>query len=210
MARHLRLETPHSVVFEDVTAELPPGSLVAVAGKAGAGKSALLLALTGRMRGVTGDLMVAGFDAIKHPGRVRSHTSVARIDTLVEPEGALSLEDCVVERTLADAAPARSRLANYLHTSQLIGLDAPLTGYYADLSPADQVRAAVALATIRPAPLIVLDDIDRETTLDEQSELWSGLGLLAAENVTVIVSTSELVALPSDVIVIDMDTPHAR
>lgn len=209
VANELRLETGQGIVFDRVTATIPEGSVVAVTGRAGVGKSALLLALTGRMRGVDGQLTVDGVDALRHPGRVRKNTSVARIDDLVEPEESLSLDDCITERTLADAAPARSRLANYLHTAQLLGLTAPLTRSYGDLSPADQVRATVALATIRPAPLIVLDDIDRETTSLEQRDLWEGLLRLAAEGVTVIASTSERTAVPAAVITIEMDPTHA-
>ena len=210
VAKDLRLETGQGVVFDGVTTEVPRGAVVAVTGKAGVGKSALLLALTGRMRGVTGELSVDGFDALRHPGRVRKITAVARIDDLVEPEDSLSLEDCITERTLADAAPARSRMANYLHTSNLLGLDVPLTTLYGDLSPADQVKAAISLATIRPAPLIVLDDIDRETTTLEQGDLWEGLLRLADEGVSIIASTSERTAIPLSVLSIEMDTPHAR
>lgn len=209
VARDLRLATPHSVVFENVTTQLPRGCVAAVTGRAGVGKSALLLALTGRMRGVTGELVVDGHDAARHYRRIRKATSVARIDDLIEPEASLSLDDCIVERTLADAAPARSRVANYLHVANLLGLNAPLTTHYGDLSPADQIRAAVALATIRPAPLIVLDDIDRETTTIEQTDLWEALGRLAAEGVTVVGSTSERSALPVDAITIEMEATHA-
>lgn len=209
VAQDLRLETPRGVVFDSISIEIPRGCLVAVTGQAGSGKSALLLALTGRMRGVTGQLTVDGHDASRHPRQVRKNTSVARIDDLVEAEPSLTLEDCITERTLADAAPARSRLAHYLHTAQLLGLEGPLTRTFGDLSPADQVRASVALASILPCPLIVLDDIDRKTTSNEQSELWAGLSKLAAEGVTVIASTAERTALPQDIVTIEMDTNHA-
>lgn len=209
VATDLRLATVHGVVFQHVTTQIPRGCVVAVTGKAGSGKSALLLTLTGRMRGATGELTVDGHDAAKHYRRIRKATSVARIDQLIDQEESLSLDDCIVERTLADGAPARSRVANYLHTANLLGLTEPLTTHYGDLSPADQIRASVALATIQPTPLVVLDDIDRETTALEQSDLWEAFGKLAAEGVTVIASTSERSALPVDVITIEMDATHA-
>lgn len=208
-ARGLSLQGPKGPVFGPLDLDLPRGAAIALAGKAGSGKSALLLALTGRMRGVTGELSVDGHDAIRHSRQVRKITSVARIDDLVEPEDSLSLEDCITERTLADAAPARARLANYLHVALLLGLDEPRSTAYGQLSPSDQVRAAVALASIRPAPMIVLDDIDRETTLAEQEILWNGLVKLAAEGVTVIASTSERAAVPLEVTTIEMEALHA-
>lgn len=209
IAHGLGLQGPQGSVFGPLDLALPRGAVVALIGRAGAGKSALLLALTGRMRGITGSLTVDGHDALRHPRRVQKITSVARIDELIAPEGSLSLEDCITERTLADAAPARSRLANYLHVAHLMGLDEPRTTLYGQLSPADQVRAALALASIRPAPLIVLDDVDRETTLAEQLLLWEGLQGLADEGVTVIASTSERAAVPPGVTTIEMETVHA-
>lgn len=208
VARGLRLPRGAGAVF-DVTAEIPRGAVVAVVGRAGAGKSSLLLGLCGRLRGVVGDLVVDGQDAARHGRRIRHSTSVARIGDLIEPERSLSLDDCITERTLADAAPARSRLANYLHTAVLLGLDAPLATHYGDLSPADRVRACVALATILPASLIVVDDIDRSTTIAEQRELWDGLLMLAGEGITVVASTSERSALPPAVRTIEMDPAHA-
>ena len=103
------LETGQGIVFDRVTATIPEGSVVAVTGRAGVGKSALLLALTGRMRGVDGQLTVEGVDALRHPGRVRKNTSVARIDDLVEPE---ALMPAVMDyaRKLADSvAPGSAR-----------------------------------------------------------------------------------------------------
>ena len=210
VARNLCLQGPKGPVFGPLDLDIPRGALVAVTGRAGAGKSALLLALTGRMRGTTGSLTVDGHNCATHSRRVRKASSVARLDRLIEAEPSLSLEDAITERTLADAASARARKANYLHTAQLLGLTAPLATLYAALSPADQVRACVALATIRPAPLVVLDDIDRETTALEQEQLWAGLSLLADEGVTVIATTSELTTLPAGILTIEMDPTHAN
>jgi hypothetical protein len=72
----------------------------------------------------------------------------------------------------------------------------------------DQTRAAVALASIRPSRLIVVDDLDRETTLADQAALWAGLLDLAAEGVTVVASTSERAAVPPEVLTLEMDPRH--
>ena len=59
----------HDPAFTDLDIVIPAGRFAAVVGPAGAGKSTLLLALTGRMRPVTGDLRVGGVDARRHPGQ---------------------------------------------------------------------------------------------------------------------------------------------
>lgn len=209
VADSLSVATPRGLVFHPFSAEIPDASTVAIAGRPDAGKSSLLLALTGRMRGAVGELSVSGVDGIAHPGRVRKITSVARISDIVVPEPSLSLDDCITERMLADAAPPRSRLANYLHTAELLGLDAPRSTLFGALTPADQTKVAVALATIRPARLIVLDDLDHGATLIEQERLWAGLRALSAEGVTVIAATSELASIPPEVLTFEMDPRHA-
>ncbi|MFT3888258.1 MAG: ATP-binding cassette domain-containing protein [Arachnia sp.] len=208
VATGLTLATARGTVFHPVTTDIPPGAVVAVIGADGTGKSAFLLALAGRMRGIEGELQVDGIDAIASPGHVRKITSVARISDLVVAEPKLSLEDCITERTLADAAPARQRHATYLRAALLMGLDEPRSTLFGQLSPADQTRAAVALACIRPAPLIVLDDIDRETTLADQADLWADLLRLAADGHTIVAATSERTAVPQDVLTIEMDPRH--
>src|SRR6476660_5084345 len=47
-------------IFRDVDLRLPAGSLTAVVGPAGCGRSSLLLALAGRMRPTAGSLSVLG------------------------------------------------------------------------------------------------------------------------------------------------------
>lgn len=209
VADALSVRTTRGLVFHPFTAQIPPGSTVALAGSPDSGKSSLLLALTGRMRGVVGKLTVDGEDGIAHPGRVRKITSVARISDIVVLEQSLSVEDSITERTLADAAVPRARFANYLHTADLLGLDVPRSTLVGALTPADQTRLAVALATIRPARLIVLDDLDHGANLIEQEALWAGLTALAATGVTIIAATSELATIPPAVLTFEMDPRHA-
>ena len=161
--------------------------------------------LTGRMRPVTGELRVGGVDARRHPGQVRTLTSIARIVGLIEPESSLTLEDCLTERTLFDGAHPRSRTALYLHAARLLGLEAPLTTLFGALPPLDQTRAALALACVRPATVVALDDLDDDTTLEDQRALWAGIAALTADGQPVIASTTERTVIPDDAIIIDLE-----
>lgn len=204
-ARGLTVATPRGVVVDGVDAVLPHGAVGAVVGGSRSGKSTLLLALTGRMRHVSGELRVAGHDGVRHPAQVRRVTSVARVAGLVAPEASLTLEECVTERTLFDAGSPRTRWARYLRAAHLLDLDAPRSALFGSLAPADQSRAAVALACIRPSELVVLDDLDRGATVDEQAELWAGLLALAADGLTLVAATAERAALPPAVVTLDLD-----
>lgn len=208
VASEFTVRTSRGQVFAPLDLTIDRGEVVAVVGAPDTGKSTLLLALTGRMQGVAGSLEVDGIDAVARSRAVRKNTSVARIADLIVGEPSLSLEDCITERTLADGAPPRSRVANYLHAAQLLGLEAPLASLFGDLTPADQTRALVALACILPSPLIVLDDLDDGANLDEQSALWVGLQALAGDGVSIVASTSERAAVPSGIQLVEVEAVH--
>lgn len=209
IASELTVRTSRGQVFAPLDLALGRGEVAAVVGGPDTGKSALLLALTGRMQGVEGRLEVDGIDAIARSRAVRKTTSVARIADLIVGEPLLSLEDSITERTLADGAPTRSRIANYLHVAHLLGLDAPLTTLFGTLPPADQTRALVALASILPAPLIVVDDLDDGANLKEQAALWAGLEALSKDGVTIVATTSERAAVPSSMQLWEMESVDA-
>ena len=208
-ARGLQISTPLTRLVGPLDLAVPVGSVVAVAGPSRSGKSLLLLALTGRMRGVSGTLTVAGEDGIASPGRARARSAVARLQRLVVPEESLTLEDCITERTLMDAAKPRERHARYLRAAGLLSLDSRLDVLYGDLSPADQTRAAIALARIRPADVLVVDDLDLGATLSEQHELWAGLLALSGDGCTVIASTTERAAIPASALIVDLNPENS-
>ena len=204
LARALRLTAGRTTVFAGLDVDLPVSGYGAVVGPSGAGKSTLLLSLTGRMQGVTGTLLVSGLDAVRHPGPVRQVTSVARVADLIGPEPTLTVAECITERSLLDAGAPRQRHAAFASAAELMGLDVDPDALYGDLPPVDQTRAAVALACVRRADLVVLDDLDLDATLDEQAALWRGIAALAASGTSVIAATTERAAVPAGATIIDL------
>lgn len=207
-ARGLRVATSRGVVIPGVNVDLRRGALAAVVGTSQTGKSTLLLALTGRMRHLSGVLLVQGHDGLTHPARVRGVTSVARVADLIVPEGRLRVGECLTERLLMDAAGAQGR-ERYRYAARLMDLHCSDDTLYRDLSPADRTKVAVALAYVRPAAVLVIDDLDGGATLDEQRTLWSGLRRLSAGGMVVIASVGERAAIPADAVVIDLDAQEA-
>ena len=61
-AERVRFSSSGSRVTAPVSFEAPEGALVAVLGGSGSGKTPLLLALAGRMRGWNGSLHISGRD----------------------------------------------------------------------------------------------------------------------------------------------------
>ncbi|MFM9755270.1 ATP-binding cassette domain-containing protein, partial [Streptomyces turgidiscabies] len=63
-------------IFGPVDLTLWPRQVCVVHGPTGSGKSALLLALTGRLREATGSLTIDGIDAMRDPYRAMQLTGV--------------------------------------------------------------------------------------------------------------------------------------
>jgi len=185
-------------VFGPVTAQVPSGDLTVVHGAAGSGRSSLLLALTGRMRGITGGLTVAGVDGVSHPRRVRPLTSIARIGSFVTLEPQLNVGESVTERCLTEAIPVRDGMVRLEALADTIGRRPEAHDLVGDLSPLDAALFSVTLAMLRPARLVVIDDCDHDLDTDGQRELYATLRRLTATGTAIVASTCDATPIPTD------------
>ena len=202
-ARDLTIRWTRGIAVGPLSFEAQDRLPVAVVGPSGSGKSTLLLALVGRMRGVGGQLEVAGCDGIRDTKTLIRRTTVARIGGYVDIENNLSIEDCLTERALLDAAKPADRHTRFFQAAEALGMknqagDFPVSMDTAvgDLSPLLRTQLCVALTAVRRAALVVIDDVDRDLSLIEQEALWRGFAQLSVNGPVVVASTREALALP--------------
>ena len=158
-------------------------------GRSGSGRSALLLTLAGRMRGWTGRCRVAGYDAATQTASLRDRTSLARISDLVDLEPRLTVAESITERALIDAMPLQRAGERFeASCAALGGIGFPRKTLVGELSSLDQTLLAVALATLRPAELVFLDEAQRGLDGEQLEQLMTGLVGLVASGTCVVVS----------------------
>ena len=174
----LGLRTRRCWVFQDVDLRLSAGSVTAVAGPAGSGRSMLLLTLAGRARPSAGQLVVAGQ---VQRGRIRDLVAVARVTKAVELEPEMRVIDHIREAELLGRH-------DYHRAAETVGLDLDPTALVADLATDDGVLLATALALAGHPKAIVVDDVDIAATHAEQRRIWAAFG---KAEVAVIASTVE-------------------
>lgn len=196
LATRLSLANRGRAVFTDVTFSVDQGCLVAITGPAGSGRSSLLLAIGGRMRGLTGTLQVAGHDAGNQSRHIRRCVSLARIGRLVDVEGQLTVADSITERALTDAVPTARAGEAFRRAEDLLDLTFERRALVDDLPALDRTLLAVALATLRPAQVVLLDDAGAALDLADHRLLMAALLRLTESNVTVVASTLDTEALP--------------
>jgi ABC-2 type transport system ATP-binding protein len=200
---HLSLVGPEGPVFTDVSLAVRPGRLTVVVGPGGSGRSSLLLALCGRMRGCTGTVNAQGRPV--RSGRdlraLRRRTSLARISALVLPEARLTVAESIVERGLVDGVRPAAAEAGFAVAEQLLDVRLDRTALVERLTAYERTALAVALALVRPADLVVLDDLDTDLDLRDQRRFADALVRLAAAGPAVLASTTELTSVPTDAVV---------
>ncbi|WP_114046330.1 ATP-binding cassette domain-containing protein [Acidipropionibacterium virtanenii] len=171
-ARGLTASGSHGVIFGPVDLDLSPRQLTVIHGPKGTGKSALLLALTGRFRKTRGTLIIDGVDAIADPYHAIRRTSVATIGNYVQPEDRLTLAESIAERGYLDSVPLTHAEDRMRRIEELVGYTIERSTELEQLTAMEHAIASVALAMIRPSKLIVIDDADVMVPHAEQKELF--------------------------------------
>ena len=197
-------------IFRDVDLRLPAGSLTAVVGSAGCGRSSLLLALAGRMKPTAGSLSVLGHNLADDPSAVRNLTSIARAASTVRPEPALTVRESVGERCLIDdVGPVEGR--NRFQRACTVLQFAPDPSAPVESVTGERAALlAVALAYVRTGAVILLDDVDRDVRSTTRQGLMRALRRLAATGPAIVVTATDRAAVPDADLTVELPLPAGR
>ncbi|WP_455362169.1 ATP-binding cassette domain-containing protein [Streptomyces sp. SYSU K21746] len=209
-AEDFGLKGPRGWAFRGVRLDARPGSLVAIEGPSGSGRTCLLLALTGRMRATAGRAETGGHPLPKRMAAVRRISALGPVSGVTDLDPALTVGEHLRERALLQrrfgssvrtwlrprserAAGARARVDTAL-TAAGLDLEAlpkgPRTSVR-DLERLDALRLSVALALIGGPRLLGVDDADMKLSDAEREEAWALLRSVAASGTTVVAVCSE-------------------
>ncbi|MFE6688057.1 ATP-binding cassette domain-containing protein [Streptomyces sp. NPDC057743] len=211
-ARGIGVKGPRGWAFRGVDITADPGSLIAVQGPSGSGRTCLLLALTGRMRLTAGAATVAGFPLPKRMGTVRSRTAVAHVPGVADLEPALTVAEHLQEQALLGhrGTPLwgrrRKEATRALVDAALAtaGLDPDtlpkgLRTCVRDLERLEALRLSVALAVMHQPRLLAVDDLDLKLSSEERAAAWQLLRDVAMTGTTVVAVASDA---PADALVV--------
>ncbi|MEW2165809.1 ATP-binding cassette domain-containing protein [Streptomyces sp. NPDC007084] len=209
-AEEFGLEGPRGWAFRGVRFEAEPGSLVAVQGPSGSGRTCLLLALTGRMKATEGTAVVGAWRLPKQLGAVRRVSAVAHVPGVTDLDPALTVGEHLRERALLQrrfggslrsllrprgerAREARLRIDSALTAAGLDRETLPKGSRTAvrDLERLELLRLDIALALIGRPRLLGVDDTDLKLSDAERAEAWALLASLADSGITVLAVCSE-------------------
>jgi ATP-binding cassette subfamily C protein len=199
--RHVDLEYDGRSVLRDLSLEIPAGSITALIGPSGAGKTTLVDLMAGLVSPQGGNVLVDGvplaeLDLQRWRGMIGYvpqemlllHTSVRQNVTLGDP----AYSDADVERALRDA--------EILDTVASLpgGLDASVGERGALLSGGQRQRIAIARALVGRPHLLILDEATAALDPATEAAVWATVAHLRGKTTVVAISHQPALAAVAD------------
>ena len=182
-------------VLRGLDLEVTQGTLTALAGPNGVGKSTLLRAISGALRPARGSVAVLGNDIAALSGRERARLVAMVPQNPDLPRGVSALEVALMGRnphlrllsweTAADVEIALESLRS-TDAEELAGRPVH------QLSGGERQRVAIAMALAQQTPVILLDEPTANLDLAYQPAIMRLLRELASEGRTVITAVHDL------------------
>lgn len=210
------LRGPRGWAFRGVRLDAEPGSLIAIEGPSGSGRTCLLLALTGRMKATEGTATVGSSRLPKQMATVRRASALAHVPGVTDLDPALTVGEHLRERALLQRrfggslrALLRPRGERVSETELRIGAALTAAGLdpetlpkgartaVRDLERLEALRLSLALALIGRPRLLGVDDTDLKLSDAERSDVWALLTSLTESGTTVVAVCSEAPRAPS-------------
>lgn len=208
-AEQLEAEGHKGRIFGPLDLELHEGEVCLVTGEQGSGKSALLLALVGRLREASGGLWIDGIDVSEDARSAMERTALARIGDYVVPEDRLTFRESIYERCYLDGISVREGARRVDEFERCLGIRFDRAIEMSQFTPLERTVAAVMLAMLRPAKVVVLDDADTDIPHAQLGLLFELLGRLVAVDKAVLVATTvNTQAGPSGCVELTLPRPH--
>ncbi|MER6101017.1 ATP-binding cassette domain-containing protein [Streptomyces sp. NPDC001832] len=224
-AEDFGLKGPRGWAFRGVGINAGPGSLVAIEGPSGSGRTCLLLALTGRMRPTEGQAEIGGLRLPRKMAAVRRISALGPVPGVSELDPAFTVAEHLRERALLQrrfdgslrallrpraerSAAARGRIDVALDAAGLDPATLPKAERTSvrDLERLEALRLSIALALIGRPQLLAVDDTDLKLSDSERAQAWELLRSIADSGTTVLAVCSQA---PEGAITVRTDTTAA-
>jgi len=179
------------VALENVSFAVPRGSITAVVGPNGGGKSSLFKAAVGLVKPVSGRVVVLGVDVAKARGKV---AYVPQKED-VYWDYPLTVWDVVSMGRLKAVGPLKTVPKNdekVLTALEKTGLTDLMNRKISDLSGGQQQRVFLARAIAQEADLYLLDEPLKGIDVESEDKLFDILSELKSEGKTILMSTHDL------------------
>jgi len=173
---------------ENVSLEIPTGSIFGLLGPNGAGKSTLINIISGVVIKTSGNVSIWGYDIDKERKQSKLAIGVVpqelNIDAFFTPKEMLNLHSGMFN------VPKSSWISHDL--LELMDLTDKANTYSRKLSGGMRRRLLVAKAMVHSPPIIILDEPTAGVDVELRQKLWENFIKLNKQGVTIILTTHYL------------------
>jgi ABC-2 type transport system ATP-binding protein len=176
------------VALDDVSFEVPRGTIFGLLGPNGAGKSTLINTLAGLVNKTSGTASIWGFDIDQHPRNAKASIGIVNQEIVFDPFFS-PFEVLEIQAGLYGVPKAKRRSMELLRA---VHLEDKANAYARTLSGGMKRRLMVAKAMVHSPPVLVLDEPTAGVDIELRQQLWAYVRSLNAMGVTVVLTTHYL------------------
>jgi ABC-2 type transport system ATP-binding protein len=174
--------------LDDVSFDVPRGTIFGLLGPNGAGKSTLINILAGLVNKTAGSAQIWGFDIDAHPRNAKAAIGIVNQEITFDPFFT-PVETLEIQAGLYGVPKAKRRSMELLRAMRL---EDKAHAYSRTLSGGMKRRLMVAKALVHAPPVLVLDEPTAGVDIDLRQQLWAYVRELNAGGVTVVLTTHYL------------------
>lgn len=174
--------------LDDVSFDVPRGTIFGLLGPNGAGKSTLINILAGLVNKTGGSAEIWGFDTDAHPRNAKASIGIVNQEILFDPFFT-PLETLEIQAGLY-GVPKRQRRS--MELLRAVHLEDKANAYARTLSGGMKRRLMVAKAMVHSPPVLVLDEPTAGVDIELRQQLWAYVRQLNDQGVTVVLTTHYL------------------
>jgi ABC-2 type transport system ATP-binding protein len=174
--------------LDNVSFEVPRGTIFGLLGPNGAGKSTLINILAGLVNKTDGKASIWGFDIDQHPRNAKVSIGIVNQEILFDPFFT-PFETLEIQAGLYGVPKAKRRSMELLRA---VHLEDKANAYARTLSGGMKRRLMVAKAMVHTPPVLVLDEPTAGVDIELRQQLWAYVRSLNQHGVTVVLTTHYL------------------
>lgn len=174
--------------LDDVTFDVPRGTIFGLLGPNGAGKSTLINILAGLVNKSGGTASIWGFDIDAHPRNSKASIGIVNQEILFDPFFS-PFETLEIQAGLYGVPKGQRRTMDLLRA---VHLEDKAHAYARTLSGGMKRRLMVAKAMVHSPPVLVLDEPTAGVDIELRQQLWAYVRQLNEQGVTVVLTTHYL------------------
>jgi ABC-type multidrug transport system ATPase subunit len=183
-ATGLALTNKKRPVFAPITAEFYPGTVTAILGPNGSGKTPFLLSLAGRMKPTEGTLTFGAYQLPRQRGKIMRYAGLGFFNEVNEVEkGVLVRTHIANELNMFDRHANHRAAHEYLEQWGLTGI---ADKRFKDLTAEERMYLGIALGMVNEPLFLGVEDIEIELSFRQSARAMEFLERIAHEHHTTV------------------------